>query len=119
VVNEAMASGLPILASNRCGCAEDLICDGENGFLFSPLDAGEIADCMFRVSSAPNLAQAFGERSASLIEEYSPAKFAERVHGHIQRIVEMPSAHQSRPAAPVQAVAARFLAKAWGHVGQR
>ncbi|MEQ1948423.1 MAG: glycosyltransferase family 4 protein [Bryobacteraceae bacterium] len=119
VVNEAMASGLPILASNRCGCAEDLICEGENGFLFNPFDASEIADCMFRVSSTPNVARVFGERSVSLIQEYSPEKFAERVQSHIQRIVEMPPAHQSRPVAPVQAAAARFLAKAWGHVGQR
>src|SRR5262249_41808278 len=38
VVNEAMASGLPILLSNRCGCASMLLDEGVNGYLFDPED---------------------------------------------------------------------------------
>src|ERR1035441_2045622 len=38
VVNEAMASGLPVLVSNRCGCATDLVQEGSNGFTFEPVD---------------------------------------------------------------------------------
>src|SRR5206468_3929765 len=37
VVNEAMASGLPVLVSDRCGSAE-LVQNGNNGFVFDPLD---------------------------------------------------------------------------------
>ena len=37
VVNEAMASGLPVLVSKRCGCAADLVREGVNGFVFRPL----------------------------------------------------------------------------------
>lgn len=33
-VNEAMASSRPVIASNKCGCAEDLIHDGVNGYIF-------------------------------------------------------------------------------------
>jgi glycosyltransferase involved in cell wall biosynthesis len=36
VVNEAMACGLPVLASERCGCARTLVRDGINGFRFDP-----------------------------------------------------------------------------------
>ena len=32
-VNEAAASGLPLLLSDRVGAAADLLRDGENGFL--------------------------------------------------------------------------------------
>lgn len=33
-INEAMASGIPVVASNKCGCNLDLIKDGYNGFVF-------------------------------------------------------------------------------------
>lgn len=35
VINEAMACGLPIVASDRCGSAIDLIEEGKNGHIFS------------------------------------------------------------------------------------
>ena len=41
VVNEAMAFGLPVVVSNRVGCSEDLVHDGENGFVF---EAGNVDD---------------------------------------------------------------------------
>jgi glycosyltransferase involved in cell wall biosynthesis len=44
VVNEAMASGLPVLVSKRCGCAEDLVTDGETGFTFDPADTAMMAE---------------------------------------------------------------------------
>ena len=34
-VNEAMASGRPVIASNRCGCVPELILEGTTGFVFS------------------------------------------------------------------------------------
>ena len=43
VVNEAMASGLPVLVSNRCGCAQDLVKDDVNGFTFDPYDIEQLA----------------------------------------------------------------------------
>lgn len=36
VVNEAMASGLPVLVSNGCGCADALVSVGRNGYRFDP-----------------------------------------------------------------------------------
>jgi len=51
VVNEAMASGLPVLVSNRCGCAQDLVKEGINGFTFDPFNTGQLAQLMLRISS--------------------------------------------------------------------
>ena len=51
VVNEAMAAGLPVLVSNRCGCAPDLVQDGVNGFTFDPYDVDRLAELMLKVSS--------------------------------------------------------------------
>ena len=51
VVNEAMASGLPVLLSNRCGCAPDLVREGENGFTFDPYDVSQLTDLLVNISS--------------------------------------------------------------------
>ena len=51
VVNEAMASGLPVLVSDRCGCAPDLVEDGVNGFTFDPYDVEALAGLMQRVAA--------------------------------------------------------------------
>ncbi len=34
VINEATASSLPVIVSNRCGCAQELVKEGRNGFTF-------------------------------------------------------------------------------------
>jgi glycosyltransferase involved in cell wall biosynthesis len=46
VVNEAMALGTPVVASDRVGAAVELICDGENGFLVRQGDIAAFARCM-------------------------------------------------------------------------
>src|SRR6185369_3826531 len=39
VINEAVASGLPVIVSNRCGCAPELV--NGNGFTFDPTNEHE------------------------------------------------------------------------------
>lgn len=46
VVNEAMASGLPVLVSDACGCARDLVQNGVNGYTFLPNDPNRLADLL-------------------------------------------------------------------------
>jgi glycosyltransferase involved in cell wall biosynthesis len=43
VVNEAMASGLPAIVSDRVGSANDLVVDGETGFVFPYGDTAALA----------------------------------------------------------------------------
>jgi 1,2-diacylglycerol 3-alpha-glucosyltransferase len=80
VVNEAMASGLPVLVSERCGCAEDLVEAGRNGFLFNPTLPHELADRMFSVSALNQTALAvMGQQSRQIIAGYSPEHWAAEV----------------------------------------
>ena len=46
VVPEALALGLPVLASNRCGAADRLVLDGVSGFTFHPKNEQGLAALM-------------------------------------------------------------------------
>lgn len=76
VVNEAMASGLPVIVSDRCGCAEDLVMHGRNGLTFNPAVESELRDCLHLMSgfSAEKLLSMQGQ-SLERIASYSPANF--------------------------------------------
>jgi len=76
VVNEAMASGLPVLVSERCGCAHDLIKNGVNGFTFDPYDVDAITLCMLKVSENSCELAAMGQASQNIIRDWSPNIFA-------------------------------------------
>ena len=45
-VNEAMASGKPVLVSNRCGGAIDLVIEGENGYVFQSGNQRDLVEKM-------------------------------------------------------------------------
>ncbi|MGB5085387.1 MAG: glycosyltransferase family 4 protein [Methylocystis silviterrae] len=74
VVNEAMASGLPVLVSNRCGCAAELIQEGVNGFTFDPLDTCRMAELMRRIATGEARA-AMGAESRRIIADWGPDRF--------------------------------------------
>lgn len=77
VVNEAMAAGLPVIVSERCGCARDLVRHGVNGFLFDPTNVSQLAQRMATIASDADLAAAMGVRSSRLIQGWSPTAFAD------------------------------------------
>lgn len=79
VVNEAMAAGLPVLVSERCGCTAELVRDGENGFTFSPWDVKQIAEKMRAIHRDPPLRERMGRRSAEMIAEWGPERFAQNL----------------------------------------
>jgi glycosyltransferase involved in cell wall biosynthesis len=80
VVNEAMASGLPVLVSKACGCMADLVREGRNGFTFDPYDAEEIADLMLKIAGmTPEQRSEMGEVSREIISDWEPARFADGV----------------------------------------
>ena len=79
VVNEAMAAGLPVLVSNRCGCASDLVADDKNGYCFDPMDVEELAEAMLRLASDDCDRVAMGQCSLDIISAWTPSIFAQAV----------------------------------------
>ena len=51
VVNEAMATGLPAVVTDRVGCAPDLVIPGETGEVYPAGDSGGLAQALERVRS--------------------------------------------------------------------
>ncbi len=90
VVNEAMASGLPVLVSNRCGCARDLVKDGENGWSFDPADEGQLSDLMLRISSDEERRKEMGSKSQEIIAEWGPDRFASGVKSAVDTALAAP-----------------------------
>jgi glycosyl transferase family 1 len=71
-VNEAMASALPVIVSNRCGCREDLVREGVNGFLFDPSDPDGLTKALARLRSVRDRWADMGQASRSLISDWGP-----------------------------------------------
>jgi glycosyltransferase involved in cell wall biosynthesis len=87
VVNEAMAAGLPVLVSERCGCVPELVHPGLNGYVFDPLDVEELARLMALMTSRQVDLKAMGEESRRIISLYSPESWARSLADCIQRTV--------------------------------
>ncbi len=77
VVNEAMACGLPVIATNVAGCALDLVSNDWNGFVISPGDVSQLALAMEKLATNSGLRVEMGRRSREQIDAYSPAAWAE------------------------------------------
>ncbi|GAB4300404.1 MAG: glycosyltransferase family 4 protein [Oscillatoriaceae cyanobacterium] len=76
VVNEAMAAGLPVLVSNSCGCFEDLVVEGVNGFGFAPDNGDQLVNLMLKISSGDVNIQNMSSAALAHIQKFSTEYFA-------------------------------------------
>jgi glycosyltransferase involved in cell wall biosynthesis len=77
-VQEAMAAGVPVVASDRCGMPFQ-VADGESGFLVDPADTGAIASAFERLLRDAAMREAFGRRGRELARDrYHPDVVAAR-----------------------------------------
>jgi glycosyltransferase involved in cell wall biosynthesis len=75
VINEAMASGLPVLSSRNVGAAEELVVEGKTGFLFDPKNVEEIAAALVKiVAMEPEERLAMGRAAFEHVERVAPLK---------------------------------------------
>lgn len=71
VVNEAMASGLPAIVSDRVGCAPDLVTPGVTGEVYPSGDIAALANRMEHFVDSPSKALEQGRRALDRIANYS------------------------------------------------
>ena len=75
-VNEAMASGLPVVVSNGVGCADDLVREGKNGYIFPKGDTIALCKALEEVARHKQMGSRMGDQSLKIIQEYSLQKSA-------------------------------------------
>src|SRR5687768_5037723 len=79
VMNEAMANGLAIIATNNCGGAIDLIDKGKNGFIFKTGDSDELAYMIKHLASDKDLLVKMKEQSLMKINKFSYDTVVEKI----------------------------------------
>ncbi len=87
VVNEAMAAGMPVIVSEKCGSAPDLVIDGENGFTFNPYEISEMTQKMEHFIQNPAVIPIFGEKSKEIIKKFSPEQVAKEMYQGFETLV--------------------------------
>jgi 1,2-diacylglycerol 3-alpha-glucosyltransferase len=91
VINEAMAAGLPLCCSRACGCAPDLLREGENGFGFDPRDEEDLLRAMLALGrlDAAGL-EAMGRAGQAHIRAWAPARFGDGMAQAAQAALSLP-----------------------------
>lgn len=72
LVNEALVYGMPIIVSNRCGSAFDLIQEGENGYTFNPTKKAELVEKMCLMMNNTLAHKTMGDKGKLLVAPFHP-----------------------------------------------
>jgi glycosyltransferase involved in cell wall biosynthesis len=71
-VNEAMNFGLPVIVSDTCGCAYDLVDEGVNGSVFETADIGQLTQALRKYTSLePSEEKEIQKRAMEIMDQYS------------------------------------------------
>ena len=89
VVNEAIASGLPVIVSNRCGCVSELV--QGNGFSFEPTDEHELGSRLLQMASlSDDERRRLGDASYTIAANFAPKRFGEGMEQAAQLALNQP-----------------------------
>ena len=86
VVNEAMASGLPLILSDRVGAAADLLDPGRNGELVRAGDVDDLAAAVRRLAADPDRRARFGADSRARIAAWGYEESIGRLIGLLRAV---------------------------------
>jgi glycosyltransferase involved in cell wall biosynthesis len=79
-IGEAAATGLPLVCSEVCGAAVDLLRSFYNGVTVPPADAVALAGALEWMHRNHHRLRTFGHRSRNLADPFSAQAWAERLH---------------------------------------
>lgn len=82
---EALASGLPIIATNTGGASE-LVRESQNGFLIKMKNASDIADKIMIFLKNKDLCRIYGENSRKIAESMSWEKVADKYYEAYKKV---------------------------------
>lgn len=93
VINEAMACGLPVIVTDRCGSLGDIVLEGENALVYTAGDAAELARDLDLLVEDPGRRERMARRSREIIETWDYAHGVSGVKEALRAV--MPSSETS------------------------
>lgn len=105
-IQEAQASGLPVVAPRRGGPI-DLVRDGDNGYLFEPGKLTDMADAVARLAADVELRDRLGARARTLVAKRTWPVVCEGLMAYYRQALAQ---HGTRPARPIAASLLPMLA---------
>jgi glycosyltransferase involved in cell wall biosynthesis len=78
-INEAMACEKTILASDKVGCAADLVKNGQNGAVFRSGEINDLTECLQQLTENKAQLVKFGLRSGLIIKDWNFTNIAEAI----------------------------------------
>ena len=89
VVNEAMASGLPVIATGKVGAAHDLIIEGENGYVVPENDPGALASAINRACESEQRLLLLGEKARCTVQSWDYDSTLAGFHNALSKCFEV------------------------------
>ena len=84
VINEAMACGLPVISSNMCLAAKELVENGVNGFLYEMQDVQGLSRKMEEISGDSDLRKVMAANNIKKMQGSTMAAIGEKHHTDIE-----------------------------------
>jgi glycosyltransferase involved in cell wall biosynthesis len=88
VVQEAMASGLPVISTTTAGDIADRVIEGETGFLVPPNDPSALSSRMRLLAADPERRLRLGAQGRARIQDWSTELWANRFEEMISTVLD-------------------------------
>jgi len=85
VINEAMACGLPVVVTDRCGSLGDIVVEGDNAFVYPAGDDAALAHALDALMD-DDLRARMAQRSREIIAEWDYARGVEGVKAALEAV---------------------------------
>lgn len=82
VTLEAMAAGLPVIASDNCGCSE-IVCHLDNGMIFNHLNSKNLAQMMLQLLESKDLYESISSSALNTADNFSWNKVYEDILNYL------------------------------------
>lgn len=76
-INEAMACGRPVIVSDKCGAAADMVINQQNGFVFKAGDENDLYNCMEKMVNAD--LTSMGAKAFETVQQFSYGSFSKAI----------------------------------------